>query len=147
MKPTIFNERVAKALRTWHQTARRQIKKNRHLGSETAMSSRPSTPFHGSSPARLLHYYKSALDSVNASPNVSNYKTEPWQAEEDFSLSELAHHRGTQEEIEEEMDTQEHPNHLSSPPHHFLHDINAADSSFENNSGVEYLQGKHNISI
>ncbi|KAI3474006.1 hypothetical protein Pfo_028794 [Paulownia fortunei] len=134
MKPTIFNERVAKALRTWHQTARKQIKKNHQLGSVTPMSSRPSTPLHGSSPVHLLHYCKSELDSVNGSPSVSNYKTEPWQAEQD-DLS-WSHHRRTREQIKEDVETQEHPNHLSSQPQHFHHEINAADFSFEKDLGV-----------
>nr|GMD62736.1 MLO-like protein 6 [Ipomoea batatas] len=68
MKPTIFNERVAKALKSWHQTARKQLRQNRHSGSVTPLSSRPGTPLHGTSPIHLLQYYRSEIDSVGASP-------------------------------------------------------------------------------
>ncbi|KAI3447605.1 hypothetical protein Pfo_004270 [Paulownia fortunei] len=135
MKPTIFNERVAKALRTWHQTARKQIKKNRHSGSVTPISSRPGTPLHSSSPVHLLRYYKNELDSFPASPRISSYKPEPWQAEQDdFSWSH--HSRTTRELVEEEMETREHPNPLSSEAHNYSHEINVADFSFDKTSGI-----------
>lgn len=70
MKPTIFNDRVAKALRIWHHAARKQIK-NRQSGSVTPSSSRISTPVHDSAPVHLLPYYKSELDSANASSRIS----------------------------------------------------------------------------
>ncbi|KAK7262348.1 hypothetical protein RJT34_29916 [Clitoria ternatea] len=76
MKPTIFNERVAVALRNWHQTAKKHIKQNR-VGSlslsGTPMSSRPTTPTHDHmSPVHLLRYYRSEFDSFPASPRRSN---------------------------------------------------------------------------
>lgn len=80
MKPTIFNERVAKALRTWHQAAREQIKKNNQSGLGKPLS---STPLHGSSPVHLLSHYKSELKSVNASPRAFIHKTESWPQEND----------------------------------------------------------------
>ncbi|PWA83152.1 seven transmembrane MLO family protein [Artemisia annua] len=39
MKPTIFNDRVATALRSWHQTAKKQIKRNKKSGQVTSLSS------------------------------------------------------------------------------------------------------------
>ncbi|KAG2397616.1 MLO-like protein [Vigna angularis] len=85
MKPTIFNERVAEALRKWHQTAKKQIRQNR-VGplslSGTPMSSRPTTPSHHMSPMHLLRYYRSEIDSFPASPRRSNFDgdhTQPWE--------------------------------------------------------------------
>ncbi|KAL9296706.1 hypothetical protein ACSQ67_022602 [Phaseolus vulgaris] len=87
MKPTIFNERVAEALRNWHQTAKKQIRQNR-VGplslSVTPMSSRPTTPSHNMSPVHLLRYYRSEIDSFPTSPrrsNVDGDHTQPWDVE------------------------------------------------------------------
>lgn len=69
MKPTIFNETVASALRKWHRTARKHIKENRKSGTVTPASSRPATPTHGLSPVHLLKYHRSeTVDSPQASP-------------------------------------------------------------------------------
>lgn len=77
MKPTIFNERVAIALRKWHHQARRHIKENRRSGSVTPLSSRPATPMHGLSPAHLLRHYKNEVDS----PQFYNSDNERWDPE------------------------------------------------------------------
>lgn len=129
MKPTIFNERVAKALRTWHQTARKQIKKNRHSGSVTPISSSPSTPLHGSSPAHLLRYYKNEneLNSLPNSPRISNYKIESWQAEQD----DVYQRSSVRELVEEEMEILELPIPLSSEANNFDLEINVTDFSFD----------------
>lgn len=71
MKPTIFNERVASALRNWHHTARKHIKQNK--GSMTPLSSRPTTPSHHMSPVHLLRHYRSEIDSIHTSPRRSNF--------------------------------------------------------------------------
>ncbi|CAL9242522.1 unnamed protein product [Arabidopsis halleri] len=56
MKPTLFNERVATTLKSWHHTSMKQINyetwKNFRI---KPFSSRPTTPTHGSSPIHLLH--------------------------------------------------------------------------------------------
>lgn len=71
MKPTIFNDQVAKALRNWHQTAKKHIKQNLHSpGTVTPLQSRPGTPLHGVSPVHLLRHYRSEIDSVSTSPRV-----------------------------------------------------------------------------
>ncbi|XP_023633332.1 MLO-like protein 6, partial [Capsella rubella] len=44
MKPTVFNERVATTLKSWHHTAKKQIKHGRTSESTTPFSSRPTTP-------------------------------------------------------------------------------------------------------
>ncbi|KAL6575835.1 MLO-like protein 12 [Orobanche hederae] len=73
MKPTIFNERVAAALRNWHHTAKKQVKQtNKHSAPGTPMSSRPATPgSHGMSPVHLLRgHYRSELMEI---PRKSNF--------------------------------------------------------------------------
>ncbi|XP_010458517.1 PREDICTED: MLO-like protein 2 [Camelina sativa] len=70
MKPTVFNERVATALKKWHHTAKDQTKHGRHSGSNTPFSSRPTTPTHGSSPIHLLHNFNNrSVESYPASPS------------------------------------------------------------------------------
>ncbi|KAF5470680.1 hypothetical protein F2P56_011177 [Juglans regia] len=76
MKPTIFNDRVAAALRNWHHTARKHIKQQK--GSVTPMSSRPTTPSHHMSPVHLLRHYRSEMDSVHTSPRRSNFDIEKY---------------------------------------------------------------------
>lgn len=74
MRPTIFNDRVAAALRNWHHKAKKHVKQNKS-GAVTTMSSRPTTPTHGTSPLHLLSHYRSEIE-INAhqiSPRKSNY--------------------------------------------------------------------------
>ncbi|RRT69981.1 hypothetical protein B296_00005345 [Ensete ventricosum] len=69
MKPTIFDERVATALRKWHHLARKHLKESRRSGNASPLStSRPATPRHGWSPVHLMHYNRSEPDSVQNSP-------------------------------------------------------------------------------
>ncbi|KAJ4970388.1 hypothetical protein NE237_003487 [Protea cynaroides] len=73
IKPTIFNERVAKALRNWHDTARKNVKERKGSMTGTPRSSRPSTPRNGMSPVHLLRHYRSEIsDSLQTSPRLSN---------------------------------------------------------------------------
>ncbi|KAF6134641.1 hypothetical protein GIB67_002042 [Kingdonia uniflora] len=72
MKPTIFNERVATALRKWHHSARKHVKQaHRNSTSVTPMSSRPGTPSHHMSHIHLLRNYRNEVDSLQASPRMS----------------------------------------------------------------------------
>ncbi|KAH6755893.1 Seven transmembrane MLO family protein [Perilla frutescens var. hirtella] len=135
MKPTIFNERVAKALHSWHQNAKKQIKKNHHSNSVTPVSSRPTTPIHSSSPVHLLRFYNNEPDSYPASPGTPNYRIEKWQAEQDeISWS----HRGrmAHEVVEEEMETQERAEPITSQANNLHHEINVKDFSFDRTSAV-----------
>ncbi|KAI3826512.1 hypothetical protein L1987_00560 [Smallanthus sonchifolius] len=91
MKPTVFNERVATALRSWHQTAKKQIKINKRSGQVTPMSSRPGTPSHGMSPVHLLRNYRNDNDSLQTSPRMSNFDTDNWDT--DGSPSPSYHQR------------------------------------------------------
>lgn len=76
MRPTIFNDRVANALKKWHHTAKKHTKHG-HSGSNTPHSSRPPTPTHGMSPVHLLHNYNNrSLDhqtSFTASPSPPRF--------------------------------------------------------------------------
>lgn len=81
MKPTVFNDTVATALRSWHNTARKQIKQNKKSGQVTPMSSRPGTPTHGMSPVHLLRNYKTDNDSLQTSPRMSNFDTDNWDTD------------------------------------------------------------------
>ncbi|KAK3002187.1 hypothetical protein RJ639_022489 [Escallonia herrerae] len=97
MKPTIFNERVAKALHNWHQSAKKHIKQNRrHPASMTSLSSRPRTPLHGTSPVHLLHYYRSEIDSIFTSPGISSYHEKVVEGEPEGSASPSHNHDNTQ---------------------------------------------------
>ncbi|XP_016447179.1 MLO-like protein 6 isoform X2 [Nicotiana tabacum] len=75
MKPTIFNEKVATALKNWHHTAKKHIKdQSKHSNTVTPMSSRPGTPSHGMSPIHLLRgHYMSDMGSLQNSPRRSNF--------------------------------------------------------------------------
>ncbi|XP_075506342.1 MLO-like protein 6 [Primulina tabacum] len=92
MRPTIFNERVATALKNWHHSAKKQIKHNKHSTSVTPMSSMPPTPSHGLSPVHLLRNHKSDMDSLQTSPHKSSYYLEHWDAE--GSPSPTQFHKG-----------------------------------------------------
>ncbi|RRT39503.1 hypothetical protein B296_00059086, partial [Ensete ventricosum] len=72
MKPTIFNERVATALRKWHQTARKNLRENRKSGKSFSSTSRPTTATSRSSPAYLLPHLPSDLSTQQEYPNSYN---------------------------------------------------------------------------
>ncbi|KAL3753921.1 hypothetical protein ACJRO7_001204 [Eucalyptus globulus] len=95
MKPTIFNDRVANALRNWHQSAKKHLKQNR--GSVTPFSSRPGTPSRGMSPVHLLQHYKSELNSVQTTPRTSNFGNEGWETDGQNSPSRRKEDRGDTE--------------------------------------------------
>lgn len=80
MKPTIFNERVATALRNWHHSAKKHVKQSR-TGSVTPLSSRPGTPSRQMSPVDLLRNFRSGMDSLQNSPRRSNFDTERWDTD------------------------------------------------------------------
>lgn len=79
MKPTVFNERVAKALKHWHQTAKRNAKDSKHSSSVTPLSSRPATPERSTSPIHLLQNFQHrSLDSLPVTEKGSHVETEHW---------------------------------------------------------------------
>ncbi|XP_034704887.1 MLO-like protein 6 [Vitis riparia] len=78
MRPTIFNDRVATALRSWHQAARKHTKHGRHSNGVSPQSSRPATPSYGMSPVHLLQGYHNHTPDM--SPRRSNLDNE-WYGE------------------------------------------------------------------
>ena len=82
MKPTIFNDRVATALKNWHRSAKKNKKHNRNSEANTPFSSRPATPTYGMSPVHLLQNYRSTTEGFyDASPRVSNVENDYSDAE------------------------------------------------------------------
>ena len=82
MKPTIFNDRVAAALKNWHHSAKKNTKHShgRHSESNTPFSSRPQTPTSGMSPVHLLHSFpKGSMDTP--SPRRSSFDHDRWDPE------------------------------------------------------------------
>ncbi|XP_059667661.1 MLO-like protein 6 [Cornus florida] len=138
MKPTVFNDGVAKALKKWHQSAKKHIKQNRQSGSASPLPSRPGTPLHGMSPVHLLRDYQGELDSVRTSPRVSNFDKK--FCEDEGSISPSPQHDdvpwtrqyGNQDQVEEEKEA---PTSTSSAlqPLHVQHtiDVRSSDFSFE----------------
>lgn len=92
MKPTIFNERVARALKNWHHIAKEHVKHGGQLVSITPTSSMPSTPTRmgsSTSPIHLLHnkqaepgsgdhyhWYNEGSSSPSLSSSPSGFKHE-----------------------------------------------------------------------
>ncbi|KAK0605188.1 hypothetical protein LWI29_023952 [Acer saccharum] len=78
MKPTIFNEKVAEALRNWHHTAKKHVKHNK--GSVTPMSSRTATPStsHHASP---LHLLRSHRNDMVESYHMSSPRSVEWETD------------------------------------------------------------------
>ncbi|CAA6659453.1 unnamed protein product [Spirodela intermedia] len=68
MRPAIFNERVATALKKWYHTARKNVKESHRSGTATPPSSRPATPAHRLTPLHILRHSRSDVGSQQASP-------------------------------------------------------------------------------
>lgn len=97
MKPVIFSDQVASALKGWHQTAKKQLKHGQKSGSNTPFSSRPGTPLNGSlSPIYLLRGHPNYHDSIEnglrpLSPRGSSFGNEGWGGAEGVPLSPHQH--------------------------------------------------------
>ncbi|PQQ21069.1 MLO-like protein 6 [Prunus yedoensis var. nudiflora] len=70
MKPTIFNDRVANAIKKWHLSAKKNLKHNKN-----SPTSVPGTPLHSMSPVHLLRHYQSEhdVDRVHTLPRMSYF--------------------------------------------------------------------------
>ncbi|KAL5697847.1 Protein mlo2 [Ranunculus cassubicifolius] len=83
MKPTIFNERVAVALKKWHHTTKKHTKQGGESASVSPMFSMPSTPTHGNngtSPVHLLYKHRvSVIASLFLNCNINGilFEEEP----------------------------------------------------------------------
>ncbi|KAL9302166.1 MLO-like protein 12 [Arabidopsis thaliana] len=114
MRPTIFNDRVANALKKWHHTAKKQTKHG-HSGSNTPHSSRPTTPTHGMSPVHLLHNYNNrSLDqqtSFTASPSPPRFSDYSGQGHghQHFFDPESQNHSYQREITDSEFSNSHHP--------------------------------------
>uniref|UniRef100_A0A7N2M6B9 MLO-like protein n=1 Tax=Quercus lobata TaxID=97700 RepID=A0A7N2M6B9_QUELO len=135
MKPTIFNERVVNALRTWHHKAKKNIKQNQHS------TSTPDTPMHSMSPVHLLHHYQGEHDSIHKTQRMSNFNNEGWDMNGPHSSS---HHHDqislpkNQRNHGQEKSSSHEPSPIHSPSsHHSFHvqhesDVHSIDFSFDN---------------
>ncbi|KAL3518361.1 hypothetical protein ACH5RR_020950 [Cinchona calisaya] len=107
MKPTIFNEKVATALKNWHHTAKKHIKESKHNAglASSRVSSRAATPSHHLSPVHLLRHYKSELDSFQTSPRKSTFDIEQWDTE--APSSQHLHQQGI-----DQVSSSQHQHHI-----------------------------------
>ncbi|XVE59800.1 hypothetical protein DITRI_Ditri05aG0075900 [Diplodiscus trichospermus] len=134
MKPTIFNERVATALRNWHQTAKKHIKQNK--GSVTPSSSRRNSPSQNTSPVQLLRNYRpSEMDEyLHASPRRSNFDITQWQLDSPSHShpnfgDDSSSHQHNMEELVAQVDYENEPS--SSEQHESTeHEINIGPKEF-----------------
>ncbi|KAM5556067.1 MLO-like protein 12 [Rosa sericea] len=68
MRPTVFNEGVAEAVKSWHHKAKKKVKHSLHSERTTPFSSRPGTPTHGMSPVHLLQNVNNRSDEDDLFP-------------------------------------------------------------------------------
>ncbi|XP_059069145.1 MLO-like protein 6 [Cryptomeria japonica] len=103
MKTTIFDERIATALKKWHQRAKKNLRQKRH----DDLSSGPTTPYEGSSPVHLLRKYLSSGDLESA----QKLEQVEYDIEADApSPSQHSHHNANENSkeqiVEEKQDVQ-----------------------------------------
>ncbi|OIV99339.1 hypothetical protein TanjilG_17149 [Lupinus angustifolius] len=114
MKASIFNERIAMALRNWHHRAKKHKKQNRNGSlSMTPISSRATTPTHSMSPTHLLSHYRSQIDSsYYASPRRSI------EIEDSPSTSYSYHHKNKKAKVDYFFDPTPSTTTTTSTNHH-----------------------------
>ena len=95
MKTTIFDERIATALKKWHQRAKNNIREKRHED----LSSRRSIPYGGSSPIHLLRKYLSSGDLESA----QNLEQVEYDIDTDVPSPSLHSHHNSNEKSKEEI--------------------------------------------
>ncbi|XP_019193211.1 PREDICTED: MLO-like protein 12 [Ipomoea nil] len=79
MKPVIFGDNVASAIKTWHRAARQRARRGQRSENSTPFTSRPATPLHGMSPVHLLSDFQhNAADSLQASPRGPASDDQVW---------------------------------------------------------------------
>ncbi|XP_058075760.1 MLO-like protein 6 [Magnolia sinica] len=132
MKPTIFNETVATALRKWHHTARKHVKANRNQsGTITPTSPRtPRTPTHGFSPIHLLRHHQSEVDSrfYHSDNECSDAEGSPSPSDHMFEGSSY-HQYGQWSRAELEREMEDFPTQPTVTGQHEIN-VNSADFSF-----------------
>ncbi|KAM3399079.1 MLO-like protein 6 [Capsicum galapagoense] len=138
MKPTIFNERVATALRKWHHGAKKHIKEinKHHSNPATPMSSRPTTPTHAMSPVHLLRGIRTS--DMDVSPQRSNYNVDHWDIEGSSSPTRFYQGGGG--------DGSSSPSHM----HQIIrsgHDLRHDDSEGHESSLPQTARDQHEVNI
>ncbi|WRX12101.1 Mlo-related protein - like 3 [Theobroma cacao] len=136
MRPTIFNERVAAALKSWHHTAKKHTKHSRQSENTTPFSSRPATPTHGMSPVHLLNNHPRSVESYHTSPRNSNFENDQWDLDSPRrrAINDSVHDRQL-EMREVDRTVQEYPSsssHMPQPPQTLRtqHEIDISSSDF-----------------
>ncbi|KAK7335722.1 hypothetical protein VNO80_27716 [Phaseolus coccineus] len=111
MKATIFNEKVAMALRNWHHTAKKNVKEKRGLRSQSPLSTRPSTPQQPKSQANLLRRYHSEMATYPSSPIRFDFEAHlpygihsPPSSKVNAAATSSIHHHQMEMEMEIEME-------------------------------------------
>ncbi|KAK8513384.1 hypothetical protein V6N12_052576 [Hibiscus sabdariffa] len=139
MKPTIFNERVATALKKWHHTARKHVKSNKGSVMTTPFSSIPNTPSHHASPIHLLKHYRNEMDSAHTSPERLSFDIErsemdsPSISYHNHTDGSSSHNPNMTEQVQANIngDVKESSlNETSEPVHHAIN-IMSKEFSFE----------------
>ncbi|KAF8027520.1 hypothetical protein BT93_E0426 [Corymbia citriodora subsp. variegata] len=110
MKPTIFNDHVATAIKHWHTNAKKHTKQSRHSNADPSFSSRPTTPAH------LLQKYNHRSEE-----SLHEVESERWHELELTNGSSPDHELADDSEItrhsyvveEEQLDSANQP---SAPP-------------------------------
>lgn len=93
MKSTIFDDKVATALKGWHKKAKKQTKQSKHSESTTPLTSRPGTPTGSQSPMHLLHNFRQ-IESYPNTPNRNHADDHnEWNVAEDSHNTRLEEHR------------------------------------------------------
>ncbi|KAJ7970428.1 MLO-like protein [Quillaja saponaria] len=128
MKPTIFNERVAAALKNWHHTAKKHVKQSHQSEANTPFSSRPASPSprYGMSPVHLLQNNRGHSDSLQTSPRIFNHENEHWDGEGSNSPHKHTEGNDTQNQVQEPSSTQLPP---VPPPKDTEHEISISISN------------------
>ncbi|XP_028782407.1 MLO-like protein 12 [Neltuma alba] len=120
MKPTIFNNKVATALKNWHESAKKNVKDSKHSKANTSLSnsSTAASPALGLSPVHLLHKYHGRSDSAPTSPMPNARQYDRWDVEEGPSFPTTQPHG-----IQMVPPHQDHPVHSPNKPHHVVDDL------------------------
>lgn len=108
MRPVIFSDNVASALRGWHHTAKKHIKQGRASASSTPFSSRPASPLHGStSPLYLLQGYKKSYHEDGAYDQAAMSREE-WGRGGEVELASAGRH-----DVEDDFDRKDRLSEIS----------------------------------
>lgn len=136
MKPTVFNDEVASAVKNWHRKAKKRVKHSIHSEKNTPFSSRPGTPTHGMSPVHLLHNhnYRRNMDDLFAPPEASTgVEMEHWDTEGSHHPENNIAPSDTEEIIRQTSSVRELGQIQELPaPRHFQtqHGVNISSSNF-----------------